>query len=188
MIALWIVLAVVVVAALTVAVPSASGAAQPPGLPGHRRGPAPPAGSSSRSAGRAPGPAPRTAAPRRPRPCRRRHPPPRHPGGGRGGALRCRAAVEAEEVVEAPPVPPRFRERLGKTRGLLAGLSSGPCGAAAPVDESTWDDLEEALLRADVGVATTTALLEDLRSECRPSRSGTPTAWSTRCARTCSRR
>ncbi len=35
------------------------------------------------------------------------------------------------------------------------------------VDEQTWDDLEEALLRADVGVATTTALLEDLRQRVR---------------------
>ena len=33
----------------------------------------------------------------------------------------------------------------------------------ATVDAATWDELEEALLRADVGVATTQALLADLR-------------------------
>jgi fused signal recognition particle receptor len=35
------------------------------------------------------------------------------------------------------------------------------------VDGQTWDELEEALLRADVGVATTTALLDDLRQRVR---------------------
>jgi fused signal recognition particle receptor len=35
------------------------------------------------------------------------------------------------------------------------------------VDEQAWDELEEALLRADVGVSTTTALLGDLRARVR---------------------
>jgi len=70
--------------------------------------------------------------------------------------------VEAEEVVEAPPVPPRFRDRLGKTRGLLAGYLGSIRGRSA-IDESTWEELEEALIRADVGIATTTAMLSDLQ-------------------------
>ncbi len=32
------------------------------------------------------------------------------------------------------------------------------------VDQESWDDLEEALLRADVGVSTTTDILERLRA------------------------
>lgn len=32
------------------------------------------------------------------------------------------------------------------------------------IDQTTWDDLEEALVRADVGIATTTALLGELKA------------------------
>ena len=67
------------------------------------------------------------------------------------------ASVEARP---APPVGPTLRERLGKTRGIFAGLRSLRGRA---VDPATWDDLEETLLRADVGVSTTEALLGDLR-------------------------
>ena len=49
------------------------------------------------------------------------------------------------------------------------------------IDAETWDDLEEALIRADVGVGATDALLDDLR---RPgegeARSPVPTPSSTR--------
>ena len=55
---------------------------------------------------------------------------------------------------------------MGKTRGLLSGYVRALRGRSS-VDEQTWDDLEEALLRADVGVATTTALLDDLRGRVR---------------------
>lgn len=68
-----------------------------------------------------------------------------------------------EQVVEepaAPPVPPSFRERLGRSRGVFAGLRSL---RGQRIDPATWDELEETLLRADVGVATTEALLADLR-------------------------
>jgi fused signal recognition particle receptor len=66
------------------------------------------------------------------------------------------APVEAER--------PRFRDRLAKTRGALAGYLGGIRGSGK-VDRETWDDLEEALIRADVGVATTTSLLDDLRKQ-----------------------
>jgi fused signal recognition particle receptor len=55
---------------------------------------------------------------------------------------------------------------MGKTRGLLSGYVRA-LRTRGSVDDQTWDDLEEALLRADVGVATTTALLEDLRQRVR---------------------
>jgi fused signal recognition particle receptor len=76
--------------------------------------------------------------------------------------------AEAEAIVaEAPtievPVRPRFRDRLGKARGLLAGYVGSLVGRTT-LDQETWDELEEALIRADVGVATTTELLEDLRT------------------------
>ncbi|HEY5244657.1 MAG TPA: signal recognition particle-docking protein FtsY [Acidimicrobiales bacterium] len=73
----------------------------------------------------------------------------------------------APEVGEAPPeaegagAPPSFRERLGKTRGVFSGLRA--IRGRATVDAATWEELEEVLLRADVGVATTQTLLADLR-------------------------
>jgi fused signal recognition particle receptor len=68
------------------------------------------------------------------------------------------AAVEPVDVVE----PATYRSRMGKARGLLSGYL-GSVRAKSKIDASTWDDLEEALIRADVGVGATDALLDDLR-------------------------
>jgi fused signal recognition particle receptor len=68
------------------------------------------------------------------------------------------------EVEPAPPaVKPRFRDRLGKARSLFAGYLTS-VRSRGRIDEETWEELEEALIRADVGIDTTTAVLEDLRS------------------------
>jgi fused signal recognition particle receptor len=69
--------------------------------------------------------------------------------------------VEAPEVV-APPVRPTFRDRLAKARGTLSGYMSAI--RSRKVDAETWDELEEALIRADVGVTATERILGDLRS------------------------
>lgn len=79
--------------------------------------------------------------------------------------------AEAEAIVaEAPavavpevPVKPRFRDRLTKARGLLSGYV-GSLVSRDKIDQETWDELEEALIRADVGVESTTELLDHLRS------------------------
>jgi fused signal recognition particle receptor len=74
-------------------------------------------------------------------------------------------------VVEAPPEPeplappaarPSFRERLAKARGALGGY----LGAirSRKVDAETWEELEEALIRADVGVSATQRVLDDLQA------------------------
>ncbi len=70
------------------------------------------------------------------------------------------AAAEPEPAVEAPPT---YRSRLGGVRGLFSGAVSAL--RAGRVDQATWDSLEEALIRADVGVATADALLDDLRAK-----------------------
>jgi fused signal recognition particle receptor len=57
---------------------------------------------------------------------------------------------------------PRLRDRLGKARATLTGALLG-VRARSGIDAETWDDLEEALLRADVGVGVTDRLLGDLR-------------------------
>jgi fused signal recognition particle receptor len=80
--------------------------------------------------------------------------------------------VPLPEDRPAPAVPPeveeiaprrRFRDRLGRSR---AALSRGLAGllARGTGDDAAWDELEEALLAADVGVATTGELIERLRS------------------------
>jgi fused signal recognition particle receptor len=77
------------------------------------------------------------------------------------------AEVEVEPVpdveVEAPPAPvrPSFRERLAKARGALGGYLGSI--RSRSVDATTWDELEEALIRADVGVAATGEILDGLR-------------------------
>ncbi len=71
------------------------------------------------------------------------------------------AVIEPDVEVE-PARRPRFRDRLSKARGLFAGYLQGIRGRK--VSEETWEDLEEVLIRADVGVATTNRLLEALRA------------------------
>jgi fused signal recognition particle receptor len=73
-----------------------------------------------------------------------------------------------EPVVEEPAAPPppavrpRLRDRLGKARALLAGYF-GDLRGRSVIDEEVWNDLEEALIRADVGVMATERILDDLR-------------------------
>lgn len=58
---------------------------------------------------------------------------------------------------------PRFRDRLGRARAALAGVFGG-VRARGGITADTWDDLEEALLKADVGVRVTDELLDGLRA------------------------
>jgi len=78
---------------------------------------------------------------------------------------RAESTTEAEPEPAPEPVaePATYRSRLGKARGLLSGYL-GAVRARGKVDATTWDDLEEALIRADVGVGATDALLDDLRT------------------------
>jgi len=72
-----------------------------------------------------------------------------------------RALAEPEPEIVAP-VKPRFRDRLGKARSLMSGYVSSVLSRSSITDE-TFDDIEEALIRADVGMATTASILDDLR-------------------------
>ena len=70
----------------------------------------------------------------------------------------------------APPAaPPRLRDRLGKTRAALT-RSLGALTGRRAIDDEAWDSVEEALLVADVGVATTSRLLDDLRERAAAAR------------------
>jgi fused signal recognition particle receptor len=88
------------------------------------------------------------------------------------------AAVDVVPPVEPAPTepevePPSYRGRLGKARGLLSGYL-GAVRARGKIDAATWDDLEEALIRADVGVGATDSLLDDLRGRVTSGEIGGP--------------
>jgi fused signal recognition particle receptor len=79
-------------------------------------------------------------------------------------------AAAVEEALAPPtsaapeaPVKPRFRDRLGKARTLFSGYV-GSILSRPKIDAQTWDELEEALIRADVGIEPTTELLDELRA------------------------
>jgi fused signal recognition particle receptor len=88
---------------------------------------------------------------------------------------------ELEAMLEAPPAPeptvveepalpeviekPRLRDRLGRTRAALSSAFRGMRGHT--VDDETWDELEEALLLADVGLPTTSRLLDAVRTRAK---------------------
>lgn len=83
-------------------------------------------------------------------------------------------AVDAPVVDEPPVVEPvvettdgdeavSVRERTGRTRSVFAGAFASIRGRGK-VDAATWDELEETLLRADIGIGLTTRLLEPLRA------------------------
>ena len=72
------------------------------------------------------------------------------------------AEPEPELELEVEVEPPTYRSRLGTVRGIFSGAVSAL--RSGKIDAATWDSLEEALIRADVGVRTTDALLTDLRA------------------------
>ena len=86
------------------------------------------------------------------------------PGADGNGAA---AAVAAPPAVT--PAAPGLRDRLGKTRAALA-RSLGALTGRRTIDDEAWDSVEEALLVADVGVATTSRLLEELRARATTER------------------
>jgi fused signal recognition particle receptor len=67
------------------------------------------------------------------------------------------------EAVEAPPISlaERFRLRLARTRNVLGASVVDLFGRG--VTDEAWEGLEEALISADVGVAATTDIVEQLR-------------------------
>ena len=96
--------------------------------------------------------------------------------------------VPAEEPVETTPPPPeepatpaepvgeleeiepttgrleRLRGRLSRSRSTLGQGLLGLLGAG-DLDEDSWEEIEDTLLMADLGAATTTEITERLRSE-----------------------
>jgi fused signal recognition particle receptor len=84
------------------------------------------------------------------------------------------APVAPEPVAEAEPVVEeiapttgrieRLRGRLGKSRSVFGQSLLGLLGAG-DLDEDSWQDVEDTLLLADLGAATTTEIVENLRAQ-----------------------
>ncbi len=73
--------------------------------------------------------------------------------------------VAVEEVAVEVAEAPRLRDRLGKTRAAFSRLRSRTL-----VDEETLEELEDTLLLADVGVPTTTKVLDGVTQRSRDER------------------
>ena len=72
----------------------------------------------------------------------------------------------AEPVLEEITLEkPRLRDRLGRTRAAFSGVFTGLRGRK--IDDETWDDLEEAMLLADVGLNTTQRILDAVRARAK---------------------
>jgi len=72
--------------------------------------------------------------------------------------------VVEPEVEPEPPKPASLRDRLSKARLAFTGAFAGVLGRTGITEES-FEELEEALLRADVGVGVTTELIDGLRAK-----------------------
>ena len=71
--------------------------------------------------------------------------------------------VEIEVEVEEPEPTPGAVRRFARAAGIFNG-SFAVLRGKDKITSETWDELEETLLRADVGLKTTTALLDTLKS------------------------
>jgi len=71
--------------------------------------------------------------------------------------------VEEPVVEEAPLARPSFRDRLSKARSTLSGYV-GTVLSRSDISDESYDELEEALIRADVGIGPTQQLLDDVRA------------------------
>ena len=82
------------------------------------------------------------------------------------------------EIEEALAAGRRARGGRGTAEAPVVPRPAGPCPrrrsagflGRATIDDETWDDLEEALIRADVGVGPATELLDDVRPRVKEER------------------
>lgn len=83
------------------------------------------------------------------------------------------SAPEAEpsvEEVEAEPIEPstgrleRLRGRLSRSRSMFGQSVLGLLGAG-DLDEDSWEEIEDTLLMADIGAATSSEIIQRLRTE-----------------------
>lgn len=86
-------------------------------------------------------------------------------------------------VQKSEAVTQKFTDGLAKTRDLLVEKVEDLVRRYKKIDENFFEELEEILITADVGVNTVMELIDELRSEVRKQRS--KTRWT--CSRSCPR-
>ena len=71
--------------------------------------------------------------------------------------------VEVADTPTAEPEAPRsMRDRLARARGAFSDAIGSVLGRSG-IDDTVWEELEDALLIADVGIGVATSLLDPLR-------------------------
>ena len=100
--------------------------------------------------------------------------------GAAGAPARQEPADDAQVVDDGHDVAPvlerpRFRDRLSRARAGLTGAMLGVRGLVG-ITQDTWDDLEEALIKADLGVRVTDELLDGLRARVKSKEIADPDA------------
>ena len=80
---------------------------------------------------------------------------------------------EAELVVDEDVEPATMKAKAGRTRSLFASAFQSIRGRGA-LDAAAWDELEETLLRADIGIGLTTRLLDPMRAAAKAGTIRTP--------------
>ena len=88
----------------------------------------------------------------------------------------------------------RLFEGLTKTRNSIAQGIDSIFGGFSSIDEDFYEEIEETLIMADIGIKTTTAIVEDLRKKVAENHIKEPAAstasarphrwasWQTSCA------
>lgn len=72
--------------------------------------------------------------------------------------------VGTEMATEAASMLPSLRDRLGKARWAFGGYLSSVFGRGA-ISEQTWQDIQDALIRADVGISTSAEIIAVVRDK-----------------------
>jgi fused signal recognition particle receptor len=80
---------------------------------------------------------------------------------------RDKAAAQAEADPEKRNFFDRMKQAVSRTRESLSSRIEGIVALTRTVDEQSLDDLENALLASDIGLPTTTAILDALRDRAR---------------------
>ncbi|MCL5269268.1 MAG: signal recognition particle receptor subunit alpha, partial [bacterium] len=95
-----------------------------------------------------------------------------------GGAAAADAAAADAAAAESPKKGffARLRDRLGKTKTALVDRVRSVIRLHGKVDEELLDAIEEILIQSDVGVQTTTKIVERMRKEGRKAASEGPEA------------
>lgn len=84
--------------------------------------------------------------------------------------------AKSDELGAGPTAEPdevTVKERAGRTRSLFASAFQSIRGRGS-IDVGTWEELEETLLRADIGIGLTTRLLDPLRAAAKAGTIRTP--------------